>query len=302
MEVKVPRGKYVLAVSGGVDSMALLDLLAKQAGLSLVVAHFNHGIRPEAGKDEALVARRAKRLKLAFEAGHGKLGKIASEETARNARYEFLNRVKSKHRAEAVITAHHQDDLIETALINILRGTGRRGLTAISDNKQILRPLLGTPKAEIIEYSQTNHLQWREDTTNSNPDYLRNYIRIKLMPKLSVGERQKFISNNDKVAKTNKIIDIQIATLSQELYKNKQIHRQSFAALPNNIAEELLVYWLKQERAGEFDRKTVSRLNLALRTARPGSTHPIKGVNMLVVSDKTAKFTVTPKNQSYGLL
>src|SRR5438270_2251525 len=118
MKVNVPPGRYVLAVSGGVDSMVLLDLLAKLPGLELVVAHFNHGIRPESVNDEELVANRAKRLNLPLELGYASLGQGASEATARQARYQFLEAVQKKYKAKAIITAHHQDDWIETAVIN----------------------------------------------------------------------------------------------------------------------------------------------------------------------------------------
>src|SRR4051812_31887046 len=115
MKVKVPRGKYILAVSGGVDSMVLLDLLARKPGIELVVAHFDHGIRPDSKKDEVLVRKAAASYGVAFEPGQGNLGPAASEATARQARYHFLDEVLTKHQALKIITAHHQDDAIETA-------------------------------------------------------------------------------------------------------------------------------------------------------------------------------------------
>jgi tRNA(Ile)-lysidine synthase len=141
MEIVVPKGRYVVAVSGGVDSVVLLDLLTKTNN-QLTVAHFNHGIRQDSAKEEALVKQLAKRYGLEIKIGNGKLGLEASEETARKARYDFLESVRQKHQADAIITAHHQDDLIETALINLLRGTGPHGLIAIAKNPNILRPLL----------------------------------------------------------------------------------------------------------------------------------------------------------------
>src|SRR5437868_2321087 len=149
MRADIVPGRYVLAVSGGVDSMVLLDLLAKQTELELIVAHFNHGIRPDSAKDEELVAKVAKRLKRSFEAGQGKLSGHTSEEKARDARYKFLKAVTSKYSAVAIVTAHHQDDMIETVILNLLRGTGYRGFTAISNNDEVIRPLLGYAKKEI---------------------------------------------------------------------------------------------------------------------------------------------------------
>jgi tRNA(Ile)-lysidine synthase len=274
--------------------MALLNLLSKEPKLELVAAHFNHGIRPDSAKDEELVARRAKQLKLPFETGYGHLSKGASEDIARKARYDFLNSVKTKHQADAIITAHHQDDLIETALLNVLRGTGRHGLSAISANKKVLRPLLGIPKAQIIEYAENNKLEWLEDSTNQDTDYLRNYVRIKLIPRLSAQNRGKLISNIDKVAKINKELDDDIATLSHAIYAKRIINRVDFTSLSTDVSSELLAFWLRSENIGEFDRKTVSRLSLAVKVAKAGTTHPVKGFNSMRISAEKAEFNITP--------
>src|SRR3989338_2021299 len=153
---KIPLGRYVLAVSGGVDSIVLLDLLAKQAkspklrvpssdkkapssqlpvrSYKFVVAHFNHSIRLDSGEDEKLVADAAGKYGLRFKVGQGRLGPGTSEDQARTARYKFLETVRKSCQAKTIITAHHQDDVMETAILNLLRGSGRRGLTAIIQN------------------------------------------------------------------------------------------------------------------------------------------------------------------------
>jgi tRNA(Ile)-lysidine synthetase-like protein len=132
MKIQLPKGRYVVAVSGGVDSVVLLDALSKLPNLELVVAHLDHGIREDSIEDRRFVASLAASYGLVFEYGEGRLGSGASEATAREARYNFLRGVKMKHDAKAIITAHHQDDLIETAILNMLRGTGRKGLTSLS--------------------------------------------------------------------------------------------------------------------------------------------------------------------------
>lgn len=304
MDIKVPRGKYVLAVSGGVDSMVLLDLLARHSlgegrlsnlsGVELIVAHFNHGIRPDSHLDEELVSARAKQLGLAYEGGRAALGGKAGEDAARRARYDFLATVRRKHKAKAIITAHHQDDLIETALINLLRGTNRRGLTAIADNPKIVRPLLNLPKAEIHRYAKAQNLEWREDSTNQDTDYLRNHIRLKILPGLSEKQRQNLLLNLRRLSNVNGRINGQIATLSRLLLEKGHIDRQLFAQLPDKIARELLVYWLRQDNLGEVDKYEIERLSLALKTARAGTSHDVKGKTRLVVADKSARFTTTP--------
>jgi tRNA(Ile)-lysidine synthase len=174
MDVEIPPGKYIIAVSGGVDSMVLLNILYKKISteaqsqnivLSVVVAHFNHGIRQDSKADETLVQKTAKKYNLPFEVGYGRLGKNASEQKARNRRYKFLETIKTKYSADAIITAHHQDDFIETAFLNILRGSGHRGLAAMKVNQQVKRPLLHVNKESILRYANKHRIKWIEDST-----------------------------------------------------------------------------------------------------------------------------------------
>ncbi len=166
--------KYVVAVSGGVDSVVLLDILASQPGLELVVAHFDHGIRPESGIDAIFVAGLAKKYGLVLETRREELGPDTSEDKARSRRYKFLREVADKHEAR-LITAHHADDVVETIAINLTRGTGWRGLAVLDSD--IERLLTSLTKAEIIDYARVRGLQWREDSTNAEDKYLRNRIR-----------------------------------------------------------------------------------------------------------------------------
>jgi len=287
MEVKVPAGKYVLAVSGGVDSVVLLDLLSNLSGIDLVIAHFNHGIRPDSVKDELLTANLAAKYKLPYEAGKRGLGAKASEDAARQARYAFLEDVQNKHAASKIITAHHQDDLIETALINLIRGTGRQGLSAISSNPDILRPLLKFSKKEIIGYAKANKLKWREDMTNADTDYLRNYLRHKVLSGLDTVKREALLSHLSAVSSINRKIDQDIATLSQ-IVGNEQIDRRAFSELPVSIGNEILVYQLRANDIRDFDAKTIRRLNMAIRTAKADSTHHIKRSARLKVGRQIA--------------
>lgn len=175
-------GRYVLAVSGGVDSMVLLDILRQNKDLSLIVAHFDHGIRKESRQDRKLVQKICMSHNIIFEFAEGKLGTVVSEATARQARYSFLRQICNKYNVDTVITAHHQDDIIETVIINLLRGTGRKGLTSLNSGPDTIRPLLEVPKKRIIEYAKQNNLEWREDKSNSDQKYLRNYVRHNLIP------------------------------------------------------------------------------------------------------------------------
>lgn len=281
MKIEVPRGKYVVAVSGGVDSMVLLHLLMQQDqftvdSLQLTVAHFNHGMRADADQDEEFVSQTAQKYHLPFEVGHGRLGPGASEATARKVRYQFLNGVKQKHRADAIITAHHQDDVIETAILNIMRGTGRRGLTAIFENPNILRPLLNYSKKSIITYARQKKLQWREDPTNKDTKYLRNYIRAEIVPKLSANQRQHLLRGLDQMAVTNRLINQEIATLSQKIVNGDRIIRSAFITLPTEVGNELLMHFLRSKGLRDFDKRTIERLSVAIKTAKKGTKHDVQ--------------------------
>ncbi len=171
-------GKYVLAVSGGVDSVVLLDMLSKQPDFELVVAHFDHGIRDDSASDAIFVAELARKYDLPFETRREELGKKASEELARSRRYKFLREVAKKHNAK-IVTAHHADDVVETVAINLMRGTGWRGLAAMDSD--VTRPLTHLTKLEIMNYAKNHNLTWRDDSTNVSDDYLRNRIRHQML-------------------------------------------------------------------------------------------------------------------------
>lgn len=169
--------KYILAVSGGVDSVVMLDMLARQPNLQLIVANFDHGIRDDSAADATFVIELAKKYGLPFEVKREELGERASEEMARNRRYDFLRSVAKKHDAR-VVTAHHGDDVVETIAINLSRGTGWRGLAAMDSD--IVRPMTNVMKSEIINYAKKHGLIWREDITNASDAYLRNRLRHKM--------------------------------------------------------------------------------------------------------------------------
>lgn len=173
--------KKILAVSGGIDSMVLLERFFRDEPENIVVAHFNHGTRTSADLDEQFVFSRCKELKVPFETMKIMLGEGVSEELARQKRYDFLYHIANKYGGE-IYTAHHLDDLIESIAINLIRGTGWRGLTPFSDNR-IHRPFIemGFYKTDILRFAAENKVLFREDPTNSTDDYLRNRVRSKLL-------------------------------------------------------------------------------------------------------------------------
>lgn len=317
MKINLNSGTYVLAVSGGVDSVVLLDLLAKLAKspqpkvpsnkkafsfqlsakdstnrFRFVVAHFDHGIREDSKLDRELVQKLAKKYSLPFAYDQGNLGPKASEATARDARYAFLNKVKDSVGAQAIITAHHQDDVIETAIINLLRGTNRKGLTSLQSRPGMIRPLLTFSKNEIIAYAKAHKLKWHEDSTNQDTKYLRNHIRRDILPKFSEAQRTDFLKHIIELGKTNQKIDKALTAQFQSQTDVKTQDRQWFTLLPHAVAREVLASWLRENNVNTADKKRLEHLVIAAKTLTPGKHSDINArYYMLVEKDKLVLVT-----------
>ena len=168
--------RVLVAVSGGVDSMVLVDLLREYSDV-VAVAHCNFQLRgQDSVQDEQLVESYCKRHELTchIKRFDTKLPKQSTQMAARTLRYNWFEELCLSNNYDVILTAHHADDNIETLLMNIIRGTGIEGLTGIPEqNERILRPLLPFYKSEIIAYAQTHQIPWREDRSNQSDDYQR---------------------------------------------------------------------------------------------------------------------------------
>ena len=187
----LPPGSSVLcAVSGGADSVCLLSLAHERGDLTVLCAHYDHGIRGEESRRDAdFTAALCRKwdIPLCTERGdvpgyareHG----IGIEEAARALRYAFLERTAAETGADFIATAHTLDDNAETVLLHLLRGTGLRGLGGIAPRRgRIVRPLLGVSRAEVEAYLRENGIEWVEDSTNATDDYERNRVRHHVLP------------------------------------------------------------------------------------------------------------------------
>lgn len=289
MKIDVEPGTYVAAVSGGVDSMVLLDLLSQVPGAEIVVAHFDHGVRPDSAEDRQLVQQAAQKYDRQFEYKEGNLGPDVSEADARDARYGFLEDVRQKYNAAAIITAHHQDDLLETAIINMIRGTGRKGLSSLRSRPGMLRPLLGFAKKQLQDYAQSNGIIWHEDSTNQSKDYMRNQIRQDLMPRLSQADRQELLNRIGRAAALNDEIDTLLNELLATQPNSNQISRYFFIMLPHAVACEFMAQWLRSKGL-EFDRRTIERLVIFAKAAKPGKIADISQGNSLAIKPSAILF------------
>ena len=179
----------LVGVSGGIDSVVLLDLLDK-AGFSTAIAHCNFRLRgTESDADERLVGDLARKydvplFKIAFDTvDYAQENRISIEMAARELRYKWFEQIRVNHHFDCIAVAHHRDDQLETFFLNLARGTGLTGLTGMSPvNGKIVRPLLFASRMEIELYRHTNFLDFREDASNQNIDYQRNKIRHNVLP------------------------------------------------------------------------------------------------------------------------
>ena len=227
--------KKILAISGGVDSMCLLHMYKDNP--DTVVAHFNHGTRPSSDEDQLFVERFAAEYNLPFFTKKVLLGPDVSEADARTARYDFLEELANKLNGK-IFTAHHLNDLVESIAINLLRGTGWRGLTPFYNTK-VERPLLHFSKSKIYHYASKNQIIFRQDPTNNEESYLRNRLRpavaelIVRQPELAKNIESLYLKQCD--------LRKNIEQIESTCFPKNDIYpRAPFRELDNLSAEELL--------------------------------------------------------------
>src|SRR5919109_2293741 len=268
----VAEDRVLVAVSGGPDSVALLHILydlREELGLELEVAHVEHGIRGEEAKQDAwFVANMASRLALPFYLKEVNLprirlaaGKGNLEQLAREERYRFLAEVARQRKISKVATGHTADDQAETVVMRFLRGSGVRGLGGISPQRPLtagnhdlllIRPLLGTSKAEVLEFLNQKQIDYCIDRTNLDSKLLRNWIRFDLLPQLTERFDQHLASRLARDAELMRDEDALLEHLAlQELQRIrgfKGINRKLFLMLSKAMQRRVLRLWIEETR------------------------------------------------------
>ena len=258
---------YLVAVSGGVDSVVLLDMLSK-TDHQLIVAHVDHGIREDSAADARFVEALAMKYALPFVSTRFELGVSASEEVARQARYGFLFSQATKYKAQ-IITAHHQGDVLETIAINLSRGTGWRGL-AVLNREGIVRPLLGLDKSKLYEYALKHRLEWVEDSTNASDRYQRNRIRRAINISLTDDQKRQLSDLRSKQLLLCKSIGFETQRIN-----NTNSSRHFFLQIDAQVASELLGTMIADVSGIRPTRPQLNLALLAIKTAKPRTVHQI---------------------------
>ncbi len=288
-----PGTRVIAAVSGGPDSMALLEILgrlSRDGAFELAVAHFDHKIRPETGRERVLVERRARALGLPFMGGSADVPaesrrlRKGMEESARVLRHRFLEECAASWNASAVALGHTRDDQIETILQNIIRGSGFRGLAGMPSRRGVfIRPLLGCGREELRTFLRRGGVRYAIDPSNRDTAMLRNRVRRVLLPLL----RGRF----------NPAIDVALLRLADNLAEVRDaIEKPVRAVIPraagsgavrvplgkigrlDDFGLYLLVDIVLRERLGvasDVEKKHYDAVKRLARTGRSGRRLPL---------------------------
>lgn len=246
----------LVGVSGGVDSVVLLDILVKLRpvyNLTIFVAHLNHGLRGKAAdEDEAFVVNLAEKYNVKVYTkkedmlAYADANKISSEEAGRVLRYAFFDEIMQREKIQKIAIAHNKNDQAETILMRIMRGTGLDGIVGIKPvNGRIIRPLLFCSRAEIEAFESTEKLNHREDDTNKENIYTRNTIRNQLIPQLE---------------------NLYNPNLVEGLSRMGQLLADDLEIIENQLEEILQkIAFQRQEKMVSFNRKVFLDLSLGLK-------------------------------------
>jgi len=293
--------RVVVGVSGGVDSMVLLHVLSSLSGehhLELHVVHVHHGIRGEsADMDAVFVEEQSKNLGLPFTCVMAKLdpketSKSGTESAARDVRYGSLSSIAESIDAKYIAIAHNADDVAETFLMNLARGSGVSGLRAHRESREcgsstIIRPLHSVTRSDIETYAQKNEIQWREDETNIDGRFLRNRVRHEVMPVLKQVFGENFV---------------------MAVHRSSQLMNESWEAMESLIQPTVDSFMDSKEESlqgcisiptSELESMHPSMVNEILRrTTRGLAKHPMSyddtiRIKRLVLSDTGKKETLS---------
>ncbi|PYJ85129.1 MAG: tRNA lysidine(34) synthetase TilS [Verrucomicrobia bacterium] len=272
-----PMDRYLIGVSGGRDSVALLHLLTNLGYRRLIVCHLDHQLRGRSSTADAKFVRGlARKLKLECELGRinvamrARRKKQSIETAGRNARYEFFARIARRRRCRTIFLGHHADDLVETFLLNLFRGAGPTGLSAMRQiaarevdgmELTIVRPLLGTTRQEIDAFSRTHRLKYRDDATNQTLVPLRNRIRHRIIPYVEKQLGRKICGALWRAA----MISADEAELAEKLVDplsagSSQLGLKELREQPRALQRRTIHLWLQAQSIANLDFETIERV------------------------------------------
>jgi tRNA(Ile)-lysidine synthase len=294
----------VVGLSGGKDSVALVDALAslrRRRGFGVVAAHLDHGLRPGSADDAAFCAALCERLEVPFRAGAADVRARAArergglEQAARRERYAYLRRVRDEEKATAIAVAHTRDDQAETLLLRLLRGAGATGLAGMRPRAgDLVRPLLAVSREEILAHLRERGLDWREDPSNADTAHRRNRVRHELIPYLeerfNPGIRAALARTAsllaDEAAHVRAEADALLAAMAREEGGALVLGRAALANAPTPVARAAIRQGLA--RAGGLAQVGALHVERVLQLARAKSP---SGRRLPLPGGREARFT-----------
>lgn len=257
-EVQIKYGDaVVVAVSGGPDSMALLHLVAslkKTIDIEVICAHVNHNVRKESDGEKIFVENFCTKNGIVFESMKIEdYGDDNFHNEARSKRYNYFSKIVKKYNAKYLLTAHHGDDLIETILMRIVRGSTLRGYSGFSkivqlDGYKVLRPLINVTKEEIFNYNKINNISYVQDASNQKDVYTRNRFRKYIVPEFKKEDpnvHNKFYKFSKTLLEYNDYIDRQVEKVIPDVYPQNILKINEFNKLEYVIAMKVIYYILE---------------------------------------------------------
>ncbi len=303
------KGVYVIAFSGGADSRYLLEKFLEKIEekflekSQIIVAHYNHNIRAEESlRDQDFCREISQKNGLIFETKtreiSGENNAKLSENTARNLRYAFLESVRQKYFANWIVTAHHKDDQAETIFLQFLRGGGVNAMTGMkefSEDRKVFRPLLKIQKFEILDFLSEKKLDFVEDSTNTESDYTRNFLRNEVFPLID----QKFPDFSRRIAEKSSYFQNIQTHFEQEaekfLEKNnfqKGVLRQKFLEKSSAVQFEIIKSLLAPDFCSESIFREISGF---FKTAQSGKKFLLKNHTFQIFGENVFVEKIKPQ-------
>ncbi len=286
--------RYVLALSGGADSVALAlacgQLQQENSNYEFVAVHVEHGLRGDEGvRDSKFVEGFCKEhnleciVKSVDVPGRVKLTGQSVEEAARDLRYRALMDVAMQKAAKKILTAHHANDQAETVVLRLVRGAGTRGLGAMRrDNGIVVRPLLDFSKAELVKYCQEHKTGWVEDSTNRDVEYSRNYVRLEIMPrleKLNANVVNTLCQTANALQEDEDYLGNLAERLGKKIISGEELETKDWGLYPLPIRKRVLRRWL-----GRFSvaptAQHIESLDKLITTGTSGKELALPGVTV----------------------
>lgn len=281
-----PQRRYLAGISGGCDSVALLQLLLDHGYRNLVVVHVNHRLRgTDSSRDAAFVRRMSEKHDLPYRGFSIDVAKLAAREkksletAARDCRYRCFALAAREHRCQAVFLAHHADDQVETVLMNLFRGAASKGLGgmhAVSSRKvegrklMLIRPLLGLWRADLEAWVRNRRLSFRQDASNRDPRFLRNRVRQDLLPCLEEVFRRDVRPMILRLAAHHQALQEWLAAETKPWVAQTTLPVALLRQRPMAWRQAVMTGWLRERGVVDVSFELVAR---ALSLIEPAVTH-----------------------------